>query len=645
MLFFAEQSFAFSLNSKDANLSMAFYQPPCLAGSVAPVLIDSPNFAAQTSIYTVPCGETNADLSTLSSSNQPTGTVLMIHSAATPTEANKVVPHNSIAVGTYFISFYDPTENCYSGATQQVTVVSEQNCSIGCQTAMPVDNTSSNPSANGQTPCPANYTKSNRILYFPWNGNLANGQTATVNQGGVNYTATVSNYTGSSDTMSAADIDHPSYWVGSKMKHMYSDGGTNKEGWYMNGAAYNSNHSWLVTVTATHIATGINFPVNILAFDIESTGNNESVTIQSIDGEKWTLFDSYSGNCSNLTGNGLHNQGTGNLSGVGTTRITYNDTEHNGGNSLWLSRNASMVHLTSQSNGGRQGVGMALLLDPDTDGDGLPDIYESAISGSVTDDSGTALQNVTVKLYDKNNVELQSTTTDSNGNYQFTNIQADTFRVEETDPTGYESVTPNTLNDVRTHLGSITCEVDFVNRVTLTPIELAKFQANVSNNDVLLSWETASETNNEKFVVEYSINGVEFTPFAEVKGSGFATSIQKYSTTHQNIQTLGVSKIYYRLKQIDFSGKKNYVGKILEIELPIQKNGILAYPIPANAGETIQIIGNDVKGRYFILNTLGQLVLSNQATENQFEIQTSNLAKGTYALQLPNQKIVWLIIE
>lgn len=619
---------------------------PCVAGTASPTLVDRPNFLAQSNTYTIPCGVANADLSTLSSSNQPAGTVLSIHSASTPTEANKVTPHNSIPVGTYHVSFFDPKENCYSTANQQITVVAESNCSTStCHTALLVNNSSPNLASNAVTKCSSKYNKHGKILYFPWSGNLVNGQTASVTAVGVTYTATVSNYVGASNAIISEDLDSH-IWRGAKLKYLYSDGNSGiNEGWYM-GSHANSSYSWIVTVTATHNASGLQFPVNILAYDLESTSTNESATIQTIDGEKWSLFEEYKGSCNDSNNDGLGNTGIGQLTGgSGSSRIVYNETEHTGGNSIWVSYNASQVFLAMHSSGGKQGVGIALLLDPDTDGDGIPDKYESVISGFVRDDSGAALPNTTVKLFDENDVELQSTVTDASGNYSFTNLKADVFKVQEIDPAGYYSQNTNTLNSIRTELGKETCNVNFVDRVILTPVELVHFSVKEMNQNTYLSWETSSETNNDKFIVEYSHNGVDFKPLTEVNGGKYTTTIQRYSIVHQNVYTLGLSKIYYRLKQVDFSGEENYIGKVEEVELSKRRKETIVYPVPASQGEPIQVIGNDIKGYYYVFDVLGQLVLSGQATENQFEIETSNLVKGAYVVQFSNQESANFIIK
>lgn len=67
----------------------------------------------------------------------------------------------------------------------------------------------------------------------------------------------------------------------------------------------------------------------------------------------------------------------------------------------------------------------------------------------------------------------------------------------------------------------------------------------------MLSWNTSEELNNEFFVIEKSVDGIEFSMIGQVRGAGNSLEEQHYR--YLDIST-GESKIFYRLKQIDFDG-------------------------------------------------------------------------------------------
>ncbi len=83
------------------------------------------------------------------------------------------------------------------------------------------------------------------------------------------------------------------------------------------------------------------------------------------------------------------------------------------------------------------------------------------------------------------------------------------------------------------------------------PVTLTSFAAQAVNNSVVLRWTTASESNNDYFIIERSSNGTEFTEVGRTRGSGTSTITHYYSLTDISPIT-GIS--YYRLKQTDFNG-------------------------------------------------------------------------------------------
>lgn len=98
------------------------------AGTAAPIFNTSPvltynNISTKYS-YKIPCGSLTANLSTVTASNKPTPSAVVItwHSSATATTANKITNVTAIA-GTrkIYAAFYDTVNLCYS-ATQELTV-------------------------------------------------------------------------------------------------------------------------------------------------------------------------------------------------------------------------------------------------------------------------------------------------------------------------------------------------------------------------------------------------------------------------------------------------------------------------------------------------------------------------------------------
>ncbi len=111
------------------------------------------------------------------------------------------------------------------------------------------------------------------------------------------------------------------------------------------------------------------------------------------------------------------------------------------------------------------------------------------------------------------------------------------------------------------------------------PIELLKFEAVAKHGNVLTTWETASETNNDYFVVERSNDLEKFTNVGTVDGAGTSTEHHSYELTDSDP---GAGIFYYRLKQFDFDGGYSY-SEIVAVKITEVMNEINIYPNPANS--------------------------------------------------------------
>ena len=141
----------------------------------------------------------------------------------------------------------------------------------------------------------------------------------------------------------------------------------------------------------------------------------------------------------------------------------------------------------------------------------------------------------------------------------------------------------------------------------VVPVELALFQAKASDNDVLLTWETLSESNNFGFEIERGSDDHSFFKIAFVKGNGTTTAPHKYSYADENLKA---REYYYRLKQIDNSGVFNYSEPIkVNMTMPLSYSLSQNYPNPFNSLTMIQFAvpyPSDVE--IIVYNTLGKQV-------------------------------------
>ena len=118
------------------------------------------------------------------------------------------------------------------------------------------------------------------------------------------------------------------------------------------------------------------------------------------------------------------------------------------------------------------------------------------------------------------------------------------------------------------------------------PIELIDFNAIMNEDRVEISWTTASEINNNYFIVERSDDAIDWVEVIKVSGAGNSVSIIDYFEI-DNDPLRGLS--YYRLTQVDFDGEQETFN-IIPVENAIKGEGIMnIYPNPVNKGECISL--------------------------------------------------------
>jgi hypothetical protein len=165
------------------------------------------------------------------------------------------------------------------------------------------------------------------------------------------------------------------------------------------------------------------------------------------------------------------------------------------------------------------------------------------------------------------------------------------------------------------------------------PVELTSFTAKANNNEVVLNWSTATETNNQGFDIERKSNG-QFEKVGYVAGFGTTTEVKAYTFTDK---TVGSGNYTYRLKQVDFNGTFEYSPEV-EVEVSAPKVYQLSqnYPNPFNPATTINFsLAADSKVSLKIFDVIGQEVaqlVSGQLTAGQHTVNfdASSLNSGVY---------------
>lgn len=173
------------------------------------------------------------------------------------------------------------------------------------------------------------------------------------------------------------------------------------------------------------------------------------------------------------------------------------------------------------------------------------------------------------------------------------------------------------------------------------PISLVKFEAEKLAEKVKLNWVTATEVNNNKFIVERSANGSDFEYLAEIRGAGNSKELNSYAHVDAN-PLKGTS--YYRLTQIDFDGKSESFAPVavstergalsmefgagsLEQGAGSVKQGVWSIYAPEAAEGSVRV--SDMSGR-LVYEEKVQLKEGYQA----YKLNLANNEAGLYLVQL-----------
>lgn len=169
------------------------------------------------------------------------------------------------------------------------------------------------------------------------------------------------------------------------------------------------------------------------------------------------------------------------------------------------------------------------------------------------------------------------------------------------------------------------------------PIELLDFKAELTGDDVELTWVTATEINNDYFTLEKS-NGKEFKQIAIIPGAGNSSSTRYYSKMDYE-PFAGTS--YYRLKQTDYDGKftySNVVSVNYESANPEEEsNELIVYPNPSGGNFSVVVKEATEKVVLSLFDNRGKLVMTEtyraEEDNHTHQVQVKGIPSGVYYLK------------
>ncbi len=167
-----------------------------------------------------------------------------------------------------------------------------------------------------------------------------------------------------------------------------------------------------------------------------------------------------------------------------------------------------------------------------------------------------------------------------------------------------------------------------------------------SNNSVLVKWSVASQYNNQRFEVQRSTDGVNFTTVGVLPGKGTYSSYDQYEFLDYTSEK---GKLYYRVVQYDYDGASS-ASRVVVAELSAKTlNEVILYPNPANDQFTVTLLSlSDDSGLALVqvLNSIGQVVYSSAVDASRLSsglvVDAANFPQGAYLVKVTTNEGEWI---
>ncbi len=178
---------------------------------------------------------------------------------------------------------------------------------------------------------------------------------------------------------------------------------------------------------------------------------------------------------------------------------------------------------------------------------------------------------------------------------------------------------------------------------TVLPIELVSFTANCNGRSALIEWTTATEKNNDFFVLEHSHDAVNFKEIARIASAGNSIEPISYAYTDYGVRN---GDNYYRLVQVDYDGTSTASEIIVANCLGTDgEPEVLAYPNPFGDDLTLHFenFGN-MQATVEVYDMLGRMVHTQKVncSQNDYEVvlRLAGLSDGTYNVRVSTKEFV-----
>jgi hypothetical protein len=161
------------------------------------------------------------------------------------------------------------------------------------------------------------------------------------------------------------------------------------------------------------------------------------------------------------------------------------------------------------------------------------------------------------------------------------------------------------------------------------PVQLLSFTAKANKANAVLNWQTSREYNLRGFDIERSADGSSYTKVGEVPSKG-TSEVNLYHYVDQDAASVG-KLLHYRLKLVEKSGVSSYSASEM-VKFNDNFRQIAVVPNPAKDKVMVKGISDFTHLR--LIDISGKVVLEQRIHQDNEELFLTNLAAGTYTIQL-----------
>ena len=165
-----------------------------------------------------------------------------------------------------------------------------------------------------------------------------------------------------------------------------------------------------------------------------------------------------------------------------------------------------------------------------------------------------------------------------------------------------------------------------------TPLTWLYVKAELRNQQGYITWGTAQESNTDRFEIEHSTDGRNFTKAGTVAAAGNSNVALHYDFTHLGLQS-GMN--YYRIKQIDKDGKYEY-SKVMPLFNKTGVTNAVIAPNPASNMVHVIVPAGKYPKKIDVIDMSGRIAQSSSFTTEQqvYSVNVTKLQPGNYVVKL-----------